>query len=145
MAQLETGTADRGSSAPGSRAQTEKRAVTLVGASVRRATHGTLFCDVRIHRATTALSLSGELAAHSVAELGAELVALIRTKHHQLIIDLNGLSYISPVCVGVLNRAAADLLRLGGQLTLTGASAADAEALRRAGLSHTIRLTAAPP
>ncbi len=103
-----------------------------------------LFCDVRARHSTARVRLSGELGAGTVAELGAELVALIRTRHHQLIIDLYGLSHVSPICVGVLNRAVAELGALGGELTLTGISDADAGVLRHAGLHEAIRITVAP-
>ena len=42
-----------------------------------------------------------------------------------------------------VNRAATGLLPLGGQLTLTGLSNADADRLRSAGLHDAIRLTPA--
>lgn len=103
-----------------------------------------LFCDVSAEHPAATLRLSGDLAANTVAELGAELVALIRTRHHQLVIDLHGLSHVSPVCVGVLNRTVTELDALGGELTLTGVSDTDAGALRLAGLNDTIRLVVAP-
>jgi anti-anti-sigma factor len=102
-----------------------------------------LFCDVIAEHPTATVRLSGDLAASTVAELGAELVALIRTRHHQLVIDLHGLSHVSPVCVGVLNRTVTELDALGGELTLTGVSDTDAGALRLAGLNDTIRLVVA--
>jgi hypothetical protein len=46
--------------------------------------------------------------------------------------------------VAVFNRAATGVLPLGGQLTLTGLSNADADRLRRAGLHGAIRVTQAP-
>jgi anti-anti-sigma factor len=104
---------------------------------------GTLFCDVRASRPAARVRLSGELGAQTVAELGAELVALIRTRHQQLIIDLSGLSHVSPICVGVLNRAVSELVALGGELRLTGMGYADARGLRRAGLDDAIRLSVA--
>jgi len=110
-----------------------------------------LFCDVSASHPIADIRLSGELAADTVADLGAQLAALIRTGHHLLIIDGHQLTHVSPVCVGVLNRAANDLLALGGDLILTGLSRTDADHLRNAGLHGTIRLTvadhvgAAPP
>jgi len=56
----------------------------------------------------------------SVADLGAELAALIRTGHHLLILDGHRLTQVSSVCVGVLNRAANDLLALGTLHLLSG-------------------------
>lgn len=105
---------------------------------------GMLFCDVSAEYPAATVRLSGDLAASTVAELGAELVALIRTRHHQLVIDMHGLSHVSPVCVGVLNRAVTELHALGGELALSGVSVTDAGALRLAGLNDTIRLVVAP-
>jgi anti-anti-sigma factor len=99
-----------------------------------------LYCDVSACRPVAELRLSGELASDTVAELGAELTALIRTEHYHLVVDMNALSHVSPICVGVLNRAAAELLPFGGQLTLAGATDADFSALRRAGLNGMIPL-----
>jgi anti-anti-sigma factor len=107
------------------------------------ASRGTLYCDVSASHPAAAVRLTGELGADTVAALGGELLALIRTRHHQLTIDVNGLSHVSPVCVGVLNRAAAELRRLGGRLTLSGVSDSESAALRHAGLDDAIRLVVA--
>ena len=110
-----------------------------------------LFCDVSTSHPIADIRLSGELAADTIADLGAQLAALIRTGHHLLILDGHRLTHVSPACVGVLNRTAKGLLALGGDLILTGLSRTDADHLRNAGLHGTIRLTvadhvgAAPP
>jgi anti-anti-sigma regulatory factor len=117
----------------------------LAGQSAEhRAARSVLFGDVNAHRPKAEIRLSGELAADTVADFGAQLDALIRTGHRQLLVDGRGLSQVSPVCVAVFNRAASCLLPLGGQLILTGLSNADADRLRRAGLHGAIRLTQAP-
>ena len=103
-----------------------------------RAARSVLFVDVSAHRPKAEIRLSGELAADAVADLGAQLAALIRTGHRQLLIDGRGLSQVSPVCVDVFNRAVSCLLPLGGQLILTGLSQADADRLRSAGLHGAI-------
>ena len=116
----------------------------LAGQSAeQRAARSVLFVDVSAHRPKAEIRLSGELAADTVADFGAQLDALIRTGHRQLLVDGRGLSRVSPVCVDVFNRAASCLLPLGGQLTLTGLSNADADRLRSAGLHDAIRLTPA--
>jgi anti-anti-sigma regulatory factor len=110
----------------------------------QRAARSVLFCDVSARRPKAEMRLSGELAADTVADLGAQLAALIRTGHRQLLVDGRGLSQVSPVCVAVFNRAATGLLPLCGQLILTGLSNADADRLRRAGLHGAILVTQAP-
>jgi anti-anti-sigma regulatory factor len=107
----------------------------------QRAARSVLFGDVSAHQPNAEIRLSGELAADTVADLGAQLAALIRTGHRQLLVDGRGLSQVSPVCVAVFNRAATGLRPLGGQLILTGLSNADADRLRSAGLHDAIRLT----
>jgi anti-anti-sigma regulatory factor len=110
----------------------------------QRAARSVLFCDVSALQPNAEIRLSGELAADTVADLGAQLDALIRTGHRQLLVDGRGLAQVSPVCVAVFNRAASCLLPLGGQLILTGLSNADADRLRSAGLHDAIRLAQAP-
>jgi len=107
----------------------------------QRAARSVLFCDVNARRPNAEIRLSGEQAGDTVADLGAQFDALIRTGHRQLLVDGRGLSQVSPVCVAVFNRAATGVLPLGGQLILTGLSDADADRLRRAGLHGAIRLT----
>ena len=116
----------------------------LAGQSAeQRAARSVLFVDVSAHRPKAEIRLSGELAADTVADFGAQLDALIRTGHRQLLVDGRGLSQVSPLCVAVFNRAATGLRPLGGQLILTGLSNADADRLRSAGLHDAIRLTPA--
>jgi anti-anti-sigma regulatory factor len=100
----------------------------------QRAARSVLFVDVSACQRNAEVRLSGELAADTVADLGAQLAALIRTGHRQLLVDGRGLSQVSPVCVEVFNRAANCLLPLGGQLILSGLSNADVDRLRSAGL-----------
>ena len=119
-------------------------AVTKKKPAEQRAARSVLFADVSARKPNAEIRLSGDLAADTVADLGSQLAALIRTGHRQLLVDGRGLSQVSPVCVAVLNRTAAGLLPLGGQLVLTGLSNADADRLRRAGLHDAIRLTQAP-
>jgi anti-anti-sigma regulatory factor len=110
----------------------------------QRAARSVLFCDVNARQPNAEIRLSGDLAADTVADLGAQFAALIRTGHRQLLVDARGLSQVSPLCVAVFDRAATGLLPLGGQLTLTGLSNADADRLRSAGLHDAIRLAQAP-
>ena len=110
----------------------------------QRAARRVLFGDVSAHQPNAEIRLSGEQAGDTAGDLGAQLAALIRTGHRQLLVDGRGLSQVSPVCVAVFNRAARCLRPLGGQLTLTGLSNADADRLRRAGLHGAIRVTPAP-
>jgi anti-anti-sigma regulatory factor len=100
-----------------------------------------LFCDVTAYPPAANVRLSGELTVDTVGDLGAELAALIRTGHHQLIIDAHPLAHVSPVCVGVLNRATIDLRALGGTLTITGFDTAGEATLREAGLDKSIRFS----
>jgi anti-anti-sigma factor len=109
----------------------------------QRAARSVLFGDVSAHQPNAEIRLSGELAADTAGDLGAQLAALIRTGHRQLLVDGRGLSQVSPLCVAVFNRAATGLRPLGGQLILTGLSNADADRLRSAGLHDAIRLTPA--
>ena len=95
----------------------------------QRAARSVLFCDVNARRPNAEIRLSGELAGDTVADLGAQFDALIRTGHRQLLVDGRGLSQVSPVCVAVFNRAATGVLPLGGQLTLTGLSDAELDDL----------------
>ena len=105
----------------------------------QRAARSVLFVDVSARQPNAEIRLSGELAADTAGDLGAQLAALIRTGHRQLIVDGRGLSQVSSVCVDVFNRAASCLFPLGGQLTLTGLRNADAYRLRSAGLHGAIR------
>jgi anti-anti-sigma regulatory factor len=110
----------------------------------QRAARSVLFGDVSARQPNAEIRLSGELAADTVGDLGAQLAALIRTGHRQLLVDGRGLSQVSPVCVAVFNRAATGLRPLGGQLILTGLHNADADRLRSAGLHGAIRVTPGP-
>ena len=110
----------------------------------QRAARRVLFGDVNAHQPNAEIRLSGEQAGDTAGDLGAQLAALIRTGHRQLLVDGRGLSQVSPVCVAVFNRAARCLRPLGGQLILTGLSNADADRLRSAGLHGAIRVTPAP-
>jgi uncharacterized protein YjbJ (UPF0337 family)/anti-anti-sigma regulatory factor len=101
---------------------------------------GVLFCDVDVRPPIAEIRMSGVLTEQTVADLGAELAALIRTGHKHLVVDGHGLSHVSPVCVGVLNRAAIALRPIGGELILTGLGNADAHRLRSAGLHDAIQL-----
>jgi anti-anti-sigma regulatory factor len=100
------------------------------------------YCDVSVSGPTAVLRLSGELCPDTVAELGAQLLAVIHSDHLELLVDMRALSRVSPTCVAALNLAAAELCRVGGRLTLAGVTASDLAALCRAGLSDTILLTA---
>jgi anti-anti-sigma regulatory factor len=110
----------------------------------QRAARSVLFCDVNARQPNAEIRLSGDLAADTVADLGAQFAALIRTGHRRLLVDGRGLSQVSPVCVAVFDRAATGLRPLGGQLILTGLRNADADRLRSAGLHDAIRLAQAP-
>lgn len=101
------------------------------------------YCDVSVSGPTAVLRLSGELFAGTVAELGAQLLAVIHSNHLELLVDMRALSRVSPTCAATLNRAAAELRRLGGRLTLAGVTDTDRAALCHAGLSDTIWLAAA--
>jgi len=107
----------------------------------QRTARSVLFADVSARKPNAEIRLSGDLAADAVADLGAQLAALIRTGHRQLLVDGSGLSQVSPICVAVFNRTATGVFPLGGQLILTGLSNADADRLRIAGLHDAIRLT----
>jgi anti-anti-sigma regulatory factor len=102
------------------------------------------YCDVSVSGPTAVLLLSGELFPDTVAELGAQLLAVIHSHHLELLVDMRALSRVSPTCVSALNRAAAELGRLGGRLTLTGVTENDRAALCDAGLSDAIWLAPAP-
>ncbi len=108
------------------------------GAPIRNTS--VLFCNVDVRPPIAEIRLTGELTEDTVAELGSELAALIRTGHEHLIVDGHGLSHVSPVSVGVLNRAAAVLGPIGGELIVTGLGSTDAHRLRSAGLHSAIQL-----
>jgi anti-anti-sigma regulatory factor len=107
----------------------------------QRTARSVLFADVSARKPNAEIRLSGDLATDAVADLGAQLAALIRTGHRQLLVDGSGLSQVSPICVAIFNRTATGVFPLGGQLILTGLSNADADRLRSAGLHDAIRLT----
>jgi anti-anti-sigma regulatory factor len=111
----------------------------LQGAAPVRST-SVLFCDVVVRTPIAEIRLSGDLTEDTVADLGSELAALIRTGHEHLLVDGRGLSCVSPACVGVLNRAAAVLGPIGGELIVTGLGSTDAHRLRSAGLHSAIQL-----
>ncbi len=108
------------------------------GAPIRNTS--VLFCDVNVRTPIAEIRLSGDLTEDTVADLGSELAALIRTGHRHLIVDGHGLSHVSAACVGVLNRAAAVLGPIGGELIVTGLGSSDAHRLRSAGLHSAIQL-----
>lgn len=113
----------------------------LPGASAR----SRFYCDISASGPTAALRLSGELGADTLGEFGAQLLAVIRTKHRHVLVDLSAVSHIAPASVGVFNRAAAELRALGGQLTLTGVTHTDLAELVHAGLSDAIKHSDADP
>jgi anti-anti-sigma regulatory factor len=112
---------------------------SLQGAAPVRST-SVLFCDVNVRTPIAEIRLSGDLTEDTVADLGSELAALIRTGHQHLIVDGHGLSRVSPACAGALNRAAAGLGQIGGELIVTGLGSTDAHRLRSAGLHSAIQL-----
>lgn len=100
---------------------------------------------------TAHIQLNGELDEHTVASFGAQLAMLIRTGHRELYLDGTQLDRVSPVCVGVLNRAAEGLSTAGsragdvtagepGGLTISGLDAETVAVLRAAGLHASVRL-----
>ena len=137
MTEAESGTAPNVGSAA---KKVLRRSVANLPSATPVRTMSVLFCDVSAHPPIAEIRLSGDLTEDTVADLGSELAALIRTGHQHLIVDGHGLSHVSPVCVGVLNRAAADLRPIGGELILTGLDSTDAHRLRSAGLRSAIEL-----
>jgi len=137
MTEAESGTApDVGTAA---KKVIRRSVANLQGAAPVRSTSA-LFCDVNVRPPIAEIRVSGDLTEETVADLGSELAALIRTGHKHLIVDGHGLSRVSPACVGVLNHAAAVLGPIGGELIVTGLGSADAHRLRSAGLHTTIHL-----
>ena len=92
------------------------------------------------------MQLSGELDEDTVASFGAQLAMLIRTGHRELYLDVSELVHVSPVCVGVLNRAADDLGTAGpdGIIALAGFDPETIAVLRAAGLHASIRVSDEP-
>jgi anti-anti-sigma factor len=92
------------------------------------------------------MQLSGELDEDTVASFGAQLAMLIRTGHRELYLDVAQLSHVSPVCVGVLNRAAEDLDTAGpgGIIALAGLDPETIAILQEAGLHAAIRVSDGP-
>jgi anti-anti-sigma factor len=93
------------------------------------------------------MQLSGELDEETVASFGAQLAMLIRTGHRELYLDAAEVGHVSPVCVGVLNRAAEDLANAtsdGGVIALTGLDAETVAVLRAAGLHGSIQVSDEP-
>lgn len=137
MMEAESGAApDVGAAA---RKVVRRSVANLQGAAPVRST-SVLFCDVNVRTPIAEIRLSGDLTEDTVADLGSELAALIRTGHRHLIVDGHGLSHVSAACVGVLNRAAAVLGPIGGELIVTGLGSSDAHRLRSAGLHSAIQL-----
>ncbi len=137
MTEAESGTAP-GVEASASKVRRQSVANLPSAAPVRSTS--VLFCDVSAHPPIAEIHLSGDLTEESVGDLGSELAALIRTGHQHLIVDGHGLSHVSPACVGVLNRAAAVLGPIGGELIVTGLCSTDAHRLRSADLHSAIQL-----
>jgi anti-anti-sigma regulatory factor len=137
MTETESGAApDLGA---GAKKASRRSVANLPGAAPVRGT-SVLFCDVNVRPPIAEIRLSGDLTEQTVADLGSELAALIRTGHKHLIVDGHGLSHVSPACVGVLNRAAAVLGPIGGELIVTGLGSTDAHRLRSAGLHSALQL-----
>ena len=137
MTEAESGTApDVGAAA---KKVIRRSVANLQGAAPVRGT-SVLFCDVNVRPPIAKIRVSGDLTEETVADLGSELAALIRTGHKHLIVDGHGLSRVSPACVGMLNRAAAVLGPISGELIVTGLDSADAHRLRSAGLHTAIDL-----
>ena len=93
------------------------------------------------------MQLTGELDEDTVASFGAQLAMLIRTGHRELYLDATGLDRVSPVCVGVLNRAVEDLAGYGadaGTIAVVGLDPETVAVLRAAGLNAAIRLSDEP-
>jgi anti-anti-sigma factor len=92
------------------------------------------------------MQLSGELDEDTVASFGAQLAMLIRTGHRELYLDVEEVSHVSPVCVGVLNRAAEDLANAApdGIIALAGLDPETIAVLRAAGLHASIQVSDEP-
>jgi anti-anti-sigma factor len=104
---------------------------------------GGLTCSVEHGSGGTqaTVRLCGELDLNTVWALGAELSRLIRGGQRHVILDLKECRSVSPVCVGVLNRAVGELKSANGMLALRGVTDAVLQRLRNAGLHPGVRTT----
>ena len=87
------------------------------------------------------LRLRGALGTANVRPLGSKLAELIRDGHRYLVLDCAAVSELAPLCVGVLNRAVAELRQLEGTLTLRGLDTAAVRRLTGAGLHPSVSLS----
>lgn len=95
---------------------------------------GGLMCVVERTGTHAEVRLLGTLEIDTVWTLGAELSQLIRSGYTHLVLDLAGCTSVSPVCVGVLNRAVLELRNGYGGLVLRNVAPAVVNRLRGAGL-----------
>jgi anti-anti-sigma factor len=84
--------------------------------------------------------LTGALGAGNVRMLGRRIAELIRAGHRYLVLDLSAVDDVAPICVGVFNRAVAELRQVEGTLTLRGLDRATVRRLSGAGLHPSVSL-----
>lgn len=84
--------------------------------------------------------LTGALGSGNVRMLGRRMAELIRSGHRYLVLDLSAVDDVAPICVGVFNRAVAELRQLEGTLTLRGLDRATIHRLSGAGLHPSVSL-----
>jgi len=65
------------------------------------------------------LELTGELDAHTAAQLEQSLQQLIHQKNHRIIVNFSDLNYIASAGLGVFMAYIEDVRELGGDIKLT--------------------------
>lgn len=104
----------------------------------------TLAFDISSSDATAHVRLTGAIVESTAIELSNVLGGLARGGHRHVTLDLGQLRRTSCVATGVLNRTAADLRSVQGELTLINVPDETLSLLRRAGLSRDVVVNPAP-
>lgn len=79
----------------------------------------TFSITTKINQGIQVLELRGELDAHTAPELEASITSLIQQQEIQIVVNFNGLDYISSAGLGVFMAYIEDVRGLGGDIKLT--------------------------
>ena len=99
-----------------------------------------LTLDRSDHVGTTTLLLAGEIDLNNVDELISQLTATIAGGAHDLVVDLDGVSYLDSAGLGALVGAHKRLVAAGGTLTIRCSRQRVLRLFELTGLSRVLRI-----
>ncbi len=92
------------------------------------------------HAGTTTLFLAGEVDLNNVDDLISQLTATIAGGAHDLVLDLDGVSYLDSASLGALVGAHKRLVAAGGVLTIRCSRQRVLRLFELTGLSRVLRM-----